>query len=110
MLDIGWTELLVIGALALIVVGPRDLLSSTGLDADRASWVAGGPPSDGPFEATVRVRYRGDDVPAVIEPRGAERFTVSFRSPQVAIAPGQSAVVDRDDEVLGGGRIVSSFR
>lgn len=25
MLDIGWTELLVIGALALIVVGPRDL-------------------------------------------------------------------------------------
>ena len=25
MLDVGWTELLVIGALALIVVGPRDL-------------------------------------------------------------------------------------
>ena len=93
-----------------VVVGPRELLSSTGLGADRASWVAGGPPSDGPFEATVRVRYRGDDVPAVIEPRGADRFTVSFRSPQVAIAPGQSAVVDRADEVLGGGRIVSSFR
>jgi tRNA-specific 2-thiouridylase len=93
-----------------VVVGPRELLSSTGLDADRASWVAGGPPSDGPFEATVRVRYRGDDVPAVIEATGAESFTVVFRSPQPAIAPGQSAVVYRDDEVLGGARIVSSFR
>jgi len=93
-----------------VVVGPRELLSSKGLEADRASWVAGCPPADGPFEATVRVRYRGDDVPAVIEPAGAEAFTVSFRSPQAAIAPGQSAVVYRADEVLGGGRIVSSFR
>jgi tRNA-specific 2-thiouridylase len=58
----------------------------------------------------VRVRYRGDDVPAVIEATGAESFTVVFRSPQPAIAPGQSAVVYRDDEVLGGARIVSSFR
>jgi tRNA-specific 2-thiouridylase len=93
-----------------VVVGPRELLSSRGLKADRATWVAGGPPSDGPFEATVRVRYRGDDIPAVIEPTGDASFTVTFRSPQRAIAPGQSVVIDRADEVLGGGRIVSSFR
>jgi tRNA U34 2-thiouridine synthase MnmA/TrmU len=35
---------------------------------------------------------------------------VTFRSPQRAIAPGQSAVIGRGDEVLGGGRIVSTFR
>jgi tRNA-uridine 2-sulfurtransferase len=93
-----------------VVVGPRELLSSRGLEADRASWVAGGPPGDGPFEATVRVRYRGEDVPCVIEATSAEAFTVSFRSPQAAIAPGQSAVVYHGDALLGGGRIVSSFR
>jgi tRNA-specific 2-thiouridylase len=93
-----------------VVVGPRELLSRRGLRADRASWVAGEPPCDGPFEAEVRVRYRGEGVPAVIEPHGLEAFTVTFRSPQRAVAPGQSAVIDRGDEVLGGGRIVSTFR
>jgi tRNA-specific 2-thiouridylase len=93
-----------------VVVGPRELLSRRGLQADRASWVAGEPPCDGPFEAEVRVRYRDDGVPAVVEPHGHDTFTVTFRSRQRAIAPGQSAVIDRGDEVLGGGRIVSTFR
>ncbi len=93
-----------------VVVGPGELLTKRGLVADRASWVAGGPPSDGPFEAAVRIRYRGDDVPAVVEPLGHDRFRVEFRSPQRAIAPGQRAVVYRGDEVLGGGRIVESLR
>jgi tRNA-specific 2-thiouridylase len=93
-----------------VVVGPQALLSRRGLVADRASWVAGEPPCDGPFEAEVRVRYRGEGVPAVVEPHGLEAFTVTFRSPQRAVAPGQSAVIDRGDEVLGGGRIVSTFR
>jgi tRNA-uridine 2-sulfurtransferase len=93
-----------------VVIGPGELLARRGLVADRASWVAGEPPSDGPFEAAVRVRYRGEDVPAVIEPSGPGAFTVTFRSLQRAIAPGQSVVVYRDDDVLGGGRIVSSLR
>ncbi|MGZ8630267.1 MAG: tRNA 2-thiouridine(34) synthase MnmA [Actinomycetota bacterium] len=93
-----------------VMIGPRELLSRRGLEADRASWVAGEPPADGPFEAEVRVRYRGDGVPAVIEPTGHATFAATFRSPQGAIAPGQSVVVDRGDEVLGGGRIVSTYR
>lgn len=93
-----------------VVVGPGELLSRRGLQADQASWVAGEPPHEGPFEAAVRVRYRGDDVPAVVEPSGGRSFTVTFGSPQRAIAPGQSVVVYRRDDVLGGGRIVSSFR
>jgi tRNA-specific 2-thiouridylase len=92
-----------------VVVGPQELLARRGLVADRASWVAGVPPSDGPFEAAVRIRYRGEDVPSVVSPT-PDGFRVEFRVPQRAVAPGQSAVVYRGDEVLGGGRIVRSVR
>jgi tRNA-specific 2-thiouridylase len=92
-----------------VVVGPGELLARRGLVADRTRWVAGGPPSTGPFEAEVRLRYRGEDVPAVIEANG-ETIRVELRTPQRGIAPGQSAVVYRGDELLGGARIVEAFR
>ncbi|MEA2555224.1 MAG: tRNA-uridine 2-sulfurtransferase [Actinomycetota bacterium] len=93
-----------------VVVGPEELLASRGLEADRAGWVAGDAPR-GPFEADVRIRYKGEDAPAVIEVTEAgRRFSVTFRSPQRAVAPGQSAVIYRGDELLGGGRIVRSVR
>jgi tRNA-specific 2-thiouridylase len=91
-----------------VIVGPGELLARRALDADRVSWVAGGPPADGPFEATVRVRSHGADVPAVVTPRGEDAIEVAFRSPQRALAPGQSAVIYRGDDVLGGGRIVAT--
>ncbi|HJP65625.1 MAG TPA: tRNA 2-thiouridine(34) synthase MnmA [Actinomycetota bacterium] len=93
-----------------VVVGPGELLARRGLRADRFSWVVGEPPGTGPFEATARIRYRGDDVPAVIEPQRPDRVTVEFRSPQRGVSPGQSVVVYRGDEVLGGGRITESLR
>jgi tRNA-specific 2-thiouridylase len=88
-----------------VVVGPGELLRKRGLLADRVSWIAGAPPADGPFRAEVRIRYRGDDVPAMITPDGP-RMAVTFGSPQRAVAPGQSVVVYRGEELLGGGRIV----
>ena len=88
-----------------VVVGPHELLARRGLEADRVRWVAGRPPADGPFEAGVRIRYRGPSEPAVVTPRGDE-LQVGFASPQHAVAPGQSVVVYRGDELLGGGRIV----
>ncbi len=91
-----------------VVVGPGELLARRGLVADRAHWVSGEPPA-GPFEAEVRLRYRGDDVPAVVEARG-ERLRVELRTPQRGVAPGQSVVVYRGDEMLGGARIVESIR
>ncbi len=92
-----------------VVVGPGELLARRGLVADRVTWVAGEPAADGPFEAEVRLRYRGEAVPAVVEPEGG-RMRVEFRAPQRAVAPGQSVVVYRGDEVLGGGRIVEALR
>ena len=93
-----------------VTVGPQALLARRGLVADRVSWTAGEPPSDGPFEAEVQIRYRGDDAPAVIESLEDGRMRVEFRSPQRAVAPGQSAVVYRGSELLGGGRIVEALR
>lgn len=92
-----------------VVVGPGELLARAGVLADRVTWIAGDPPSDGPFEAEVRLRYRGDDVPAVVEPLG-DRVRVELRTPQRGIAPGQSAVLYRGDELLGGGRVVDVLR
>jgi tRNA-specific 2-thiouridylase len=92
-----------------VVVGPGELLARRGLVADRVHWIAGEAPADGPFEADVRLRYRGDDAPAVLEVRDDE-LHAEFRSPQRGVAPGQSVVVYRGDELLGGGRIVRSVR
>src|SRR4029453_2446558 len=93
-----------------VVVGPAELLARRGLAAEDVSWVAGEPP-EGPFEATVRIRYRGEDAPAVVAP-GADsrRAHVEFRTPQRAIAPGQSVVFYAGDWVLGGGRIAAALR
>ena len=93
-----------------IVVGPQEMLARRGLVADRMSWVGGDAPSSGPFEADVRIRYRGNDVPAAIDPMPGGRIRVEFGTPQRAVAPGQSVVVYRADEVLGGARIVEALR
>ena len=93
-----------------VVVGPQELLARGGLEADRFHWIAGEPPCGGPFGASVRIRYRGDDVAATVEPCGPDGALVEFRAPQRAVAPGQSVVVYRGDEVLGGGRILRALR
>jgi len=72
------------------------------------NWVAG--PPAGPFEAEVKIRYRGHDVPAVVEPLGEEGARVEFRSPQPAVTPGQAVVVYTGDEVVGGGTIAAALR
>jgi len=90
-----------------VVIGSGDLLSRRGLVADRLSWVAGEPPSTGPFEAEARVRYKGEDTPAAVQVEEGIA-TVEFRSPVRAVAPGQSVVFYRGDGCLGGGRILEA--
>ena len=93
-----------------VVVGPVALLARRGLLADRASWVGGRPPR-GPFEAKVRIRYRGEGASAVVTvTEGGLTFRADFRSAQRAVAPGQSAVIYRGDELIGGGRILRALR
>jgi tRNA-specific 2-thiouridylase len=92
-----------------VIVGPGELLARRGLIAERVSWIAGSPPTDGPFEAEVKIRYRGEDVPAVIEPDG-DRIRVEFRTAQRGVAPGQTVVAYRGEELLGGGPILEALR
>ena len=93
-----------------VVVGPQELLSRRGLVADRVSWVAGARPIDGPFEAAVRIRYRGDDVPAV--DRAVRRRPAPCGVPQPAACGGPGPERGRllGDELLGGGRILEALR
>jgi tRNA-specific 2-thiouridylase len=96
-----------------VVVGPEELLSRRGLVADRFSWVSGGAPAAVglPFESAVRLRSHGRDVPAVSQVLPEQgRVRIEFTEPQRAVAPGQSAVLYRGEELLGGGRIIEALR
>jgi tRNA-specific 2-thiouridylase len=85
-----------------VVVGPEALLARRGLIAGGVNWIPDRP--DGPFEAEVKIRYRGDEVSAVAEPVG-DGARVEFRAPQPAVTPGQAVVFYAGDRVLGGGTI-----
>ena len=56
------------------------------------------------IEAAVKIRYNHKESAAKIEPAG-RALKVSFKSPQFAITPGQSAVFFKQNKVLGGGII-----
>jgi tRNA-uridine 2-sulfurtransferase len=86
-------------------------LFSTELRADEASWTAGAAPEgvDGrEFRATAKTRYRQDDVPCTVELSQPGRLRVRFDQPQRAVTPGQSLVLYRDEECLGGAIIAST--
>jgi tRNA-specific 2-thiouridylase len=91
-----------------VVVGSAELLARRGLVAERVNWIPQRPAE--PFEGTVKIRYRGDETEAVVEPIGRDRARVEFRAPQRAVAPGQAVVFYAGDEVLGGGTIDSAIR
>lgn len=61
--------------------------------------------ADLPSELEVQVRYRTKPVPATVVHAGEHGFTLRFREPQFAVAPGQSAVLYSGARLLGGGLI-----
>jgi tRNA-specific 2-thiouridylase len=87
-----------------VVLGDEDALLARGAELEGVSWVAGSAPR-APLRARVRIRYRHEGAPATIEPGAAETARVIFDKPVRAVAPGQAAVIDLGDRVLGGGWI-----
>jgi tRNA-specific 2-thiouridylase len=56
-------------------------------------------------DSLVKVRYATPATPATVEPIAEDQLRIHFHTPQRAISPGQSAVLYRGDQVLGGGII-----
>ena len=89
-----------------VVVGDRRALEVGGARLERVNWIGGAPPRQ-PIEARVRIRYRHGGAPARIEPTPDGGARVHFAEPVAAVSPGQAAVFDAGDVVLGGGWIAA---
>ncbi len=85
--------------------GDSDWLLSTELESEAAHWI-GAPPGAGSFRCSAKTRYRQDDQPCQVAVRDDGRLQVSFDTPQRAVTPGQSLVLYRGDECLGGAVIL----
>jgi tRNA-specific 2-thiouridylase len=86
-----------------VVIGPRSSLAVSTLVANGANWLAD-PPAVGD-EIGVRIRHGAPVVPATVTECTTEGFRLNLALPQDAVTPGQSAVLYRDEIVLGGGVI-----
>ncbi|HXK23535.1 MAG TPA: tRNA 2-thiouridine(34) synthase MnmA [Myxococcota bacterium] len=85
-----------------VVVGDLDALGAPRARVERVSWIAGSPPPAG-TRACVRIRHRHAGAEASLEPLADGGALVHFDAPVQAVAPGQAAVFDAGDVVLGGG-------
>ena len=95
-----------LAANALTVVQGHDheLLLRRNLEALDASWIAGAAP-DVEGDLGAKTRYRQADSACALQVAATDRFALDFTAPQWAVTPGQSAVLYRGDECLGGGVI-----
>jgi tRNA-specific 2-thiouridylase len=91
-----------------VVVGDLDALGARRARVERVSWIAGAAPPPG-TRARVRIRYRHAGADAELEPLADGGALVHFDAPVSAVAPGQAAVFDRGDVVLGGGFLAEAL-
>ena len=88
-----------------VVVGPKEALARLEFSADEANWLID--PRRLPQQVSIQIRYNGLPKPGKVLFDGDDRgrFVVRFDQPQLAVAPGQAAVVYDGTRVLGGGWI-----
>lgn len=87
---------------ALIVVQGHDhpLLLSSALTTGPLHWLTN--VATAPFRCGVKVRYRQEDQPALLEPRSDGTARIVFDQPQRAVTPGQYAVAYENGRCLAG--------
>ena len=86
-----------------IVVGGVEELARFDVTLDEVNWLAEPLAPGDPCE--VQVRHRSAAVRAEVASAAGEQVTLRLLEPARAVAPGQSGVLYRGDDVLGGGVI-----
>ena len=76
-------------------------LRSRTLRSEAAHWIAGAPPATA-FRCEAQVRYRQPAQDCAVVVRDDGTLAVEFDAPQRAVTPGQSVVLYRGEECLGG--------
>jgi tRNA-specific 2-thiouridylase len=89
-----------------LVVGPREALERSALDATNVTFVDGGWPA-APFDCQAQIRSHAAPVAVHVIPGAPGQLHVDFARPQRAVTPGQAVVLYDGDIVLGGGRIAA---
>ena len=85
----------------LIVSKKEDLISSS-CHLSQLNWIQ--KPSKLPFECKVKIRYNSKGADALLI-RKKNTVFCEFKTPQLAVTPGQSMVFYDKDEIIGGGVI-----
>ncbi len=88
-----------------VVIGPRESLRRSSLEADNANWLAPIPAQG--TEIGVRIRHQAPIVPATVSRAVPGGFTLELSTGQDAITPGQSAVLYLEDGIVLGGGVIS---
>jgi tRNA-specific 2-thiouridylase len=87
-----------------VVIGPREELLASGLEASSVNWLLDAPP-EGKLLCQAKIRYRHTAAPARVTSLPDGRAKVEFETPQSAVTPGQAVVFYDGPRVLGGGWI-----
>jgi tRNA-specific 2-thiouridylase len=91
-----------------VVVGPRELLESDVVTAERAVWTSGAAPGEG-FDCAVQLRAHGMTSPATVTVDGGT-VTATLDVAQRGVAAGQALVMYDGDIVLGSATIAAARR
>ncbi len=86
-----------------VVIGTREALMETELEADRLNWLVDDVP--GRFACQAQIRSQHEAAEAEVEVLDEDRLRVRFDEPQFGIARGQAVVLYDGNRVLGGGWI-----
>jgi len=91
-----------------VVLGENDRVFAKGLIAEDTNWIVFEELKE-PLHIMAKIRHAKRTESAMIIPMDDTHCRVLFEEPQRAVTPGQAVVFYKDDLVIGGGTIQSSF-
>lgn len=87
-----------------IEIGDKEDVKKNNLVISAVNWVSA-PPTSEPFNALVQIRYLHKSSAARVTPLETGKIKIEFETSQLAITPGQTAVIFDGDTVMAGGII-----